>query len=83
MSTTESSAKLLRDIALIACGRRAGKTIACPSCARKAPALLTIASTGALDALTAAICGHGGTCQDCGAKAETIINHAAGVPCDA
>ncbi|WP_413100870.1 hypothetical protein [Streptomyces sp. Inha503] len=80
MTTTESSANLLREVALIACGRREGKTGSCASCARKAPALLNIASTGALDALAAAICGnHGGACQDCHTKAETIINETVGV----
>ncbi|MGG7574136.1 hypothetical protein [Streptomyces sirii] len=74
-TTTEVSAKLLGSVALIACGRRAGKTASCAACARKAPTLLNIASTGALDALAAAICGsHSSACQDCHTKAETIIN---------
>ncbi|MGA5134403.1 hypothetical protein ACPCTO_31880 [Streptomyces olivoreticuli] len=73
-ATTEPSAKLLGEVALIACGRREGKTRSCPSCERKAPALLNIACTGAVDALAAAICGDSkGACRDCHAKAETII----------
>ncbi|MEU1311000.1 hypothetical protein ABZ419_19220 [Streptomyces cinnamoneus] len=72
--TTEPSAKLLGEVALIACGRREGKTRSCPSCERKAPALLSIARTGALDALAAAICGDNrSACRDCHAKAEPII----------
>ncbi|MFE3139669.1 hypothetical protein [Streptomyces scopuliridis] len=85
MSTTnEPSANLLNEVALIACGRREGKTRSCRSCARKAPALLNIASTGALDALAAAICGgHSRACRDCHTKAEAIINETMAVPCNA
>ncbi|MFG2141878.1 hypothetical protein [Streptomyces sp. NPDC048650] len=83
MSTTiAESVKLLDKVALIACGRRAGKTASCAACARKAPALLNIAATGALDALAAAICGsHSSACQDCHTKAETIIDETVEVPC--
>ncbi|WP_328333401.1 hypothetical protein [Streptomyces sp. NBC_00455] len=84
MNTTEPSANLLRQVALTACGRRPGKTQSCESCARKAPALLNIASTGAADALAAAICGsQGGACADCHSKAEAIINETAETLCDA
>ncbi|MFJ9416686.1 hypothetical protein ACIRPT_21190 [Streptomyces sp. NPDC101227] len=82
--TTDPSAELLREVALIACGRREGKTHSCPSCARKAPALLNIAVTGALDALAAAICGsHNSACQDCRSKAETIIHETSETLCAA
>lgn len=83
-TTTEPSTTLLGRVALIACGRTAGKTAACEACVRKAPALLNIASTGALDALAATICGGlNGACQDCHTKAETIINETMEVPCAA
>ncbi|MGC5042453.1 hypothetical protein ACLQ16_03950 [Streptomyces albidoflavus] len=83
MSTTVPSA-LLEEVALIACGRREGKTRSCPSCERKAPGLVNIARTGALDALAAAICGDNiGACRDCRTKAETIIDEAARVLCAA
>ncbi|MCX4677653.1 hypothetical protein OG413_20490 [Streptomyces sp. NBC_01433] len=82
MTTTEPVTTLLAKIALIACGCREGKTQGCVSCARKAPMLLDIASAGALDALTAAICGgYGSTCQECRSKAETIINETMEMPC--
>ncbi|MFI1201657.1 hypothetical protein ACH4VR_19760 [Streptomyces sp. NPDC020883] len=74
-ATSELCVTLLREVALIACGRREGKTRSCSACAQNAPALLTIAATGARDALAAAICGGSrGACQDCHAKAETIID---------
>ncbi|MGW0032998.1 hypothetical protein ACWDXD_24675 [Streptomyces sp. NPDC003314] len=62
-------------IALIACGQRPGKTKACDSCTRKGPGLLNIASTGAVDAVAAAICGTGKapTCVPCGDKAVEIV----------
>ncbi|MFG2865501.1 hypothetical protein [Streptomyces sioyaensis] len=83
MSTpTNTSAELVREVALIACGRREGKTLSCRSCAGKAPGLLNIAITGALDALAAAICGNlSSACQDCRSKAETIINETLDAPC--
>ncbi|WP_031102370.1 hypothetical protein [Streptomyces sp. NRRL S-146] len=83
MSTpTTPSAELLREVALIACGRREGKTRSCRSCARKAPGLLSIATTGALDALAAAICGSlSSACQDCRSKAETITGITLDAPC--
>ncbi|MFE0059954.1 hypothetical protein [Streptomyces sp. NPDC059003] len=83
MSTpTTPSAELLREVALIACGRREGKTRSCRSCTRKAPGLLNIAGTGALDALAAAVCGSlTSACQDCRGKAETIINATVDAPC--
>ena len=78
----EPSTEVLGVVALITCGRREGKTHACAACVRKAPALLSIASTGALDALAASICGaHSSTCQDCLAKAEAIINEVMAVSC--
>ncbi|WP_030780801.1 hypothetical protein [Streptomyces sp. NRRL S-920] len=83
MSTANPSA-LLQEVALIACGRRDGKTHSCPSCASKAPGLLNIARTGALDALAAAICGDNlGACHDCRAKARTIINETVNTSCAA
>jgi hypothetical protein len=81
-STAELPASLLQEIALIACGREEDKTRSCDACALKAPGLLRIASTGALDALAAAICGvHRGACRDCHGKAETIILETVGTPC--
>ncbi|WP_435244267.1 hypothetical protein [Streptomyces sioyaensis] len=81
---TKPSAELLREVALIACGRREGKTRSCHSCARKAPGLLNVAATGALDALAAAICGNlSSACQDCRSKAERIINETLDAPCAA
>ncbi|MEU5431096.1 hypothetical protein AB0H73_36580, partial [Streptomyces olivoreticuli] len=78
----QPSAKLLGEVALIACGRREGKTRSCPSCERKAPALLNIACTGAVDALAAAICGDNkSACRDCHAKAKTIIAEQVRTPC--
>ncbi|MGI5337711.1 hypothetical protein ACQEVS_10080 [Streptomyces sp. CA-181903] len=77
-ATTEPSAKLLGEVALIACGRRKGKIRSCPSCESKAPTLLNIARTGAIDALAAAICG--GTkaaCRDCHDKAQIILDETA------
>ncbi|GHA43621.1 hypothetical protein GCM10010329_78160 [Streptomyces spiroverticillatus] len=74
--------KLLQQIALIACGQRENKTHSCAACASKAPALLRIASTGALNALAAAICGaHHSACQDCRHKARTIIDETMETPC--
>ncbi|GHG80518.1 hypothetical protein [Streptomyces griseocarneus] len=73
-ATTEPSAKLLGEVALIACGRREGKIRSCPSCESQAPALLNIARTGPTDALAAAICGDNkGACRACQAKAEMIL----------
>ncbi|NML55129.1 hypothetical protein HHL19_35625 [Streptomyces sp. R302] len=62
-------------VALIACGERPGKTQACARCRRKGEMLLNIASTGATDALAAAICGTGKppSCGDCAAKARQIV----------
>ncbi|MEU1355344.1 hypothetical protein ABZ410_15795 [Streptomyces cinnamoneus] len=81
---TEPYAKLLGKVALIACGRREGKTRSCPSCEHKAPALLNIARTGAADALAAAICGDNkGACRDCRAKAETILDETLRASCAA
>ncbi|GGW94956.1 hypothetical protein [Streptomyces noursei] len=77
-------AELLREVALIACGRREGKTRSCRSCARKAPGLLNIATTGALDTLAAAICGNlSSACQDCRSKAAVIISETSDAPCAA
>ncbi|PNG22350.1 hypothetical protein [Streptomyces cahuitamycinicus] len=62
-------------IALIACGVKAGKTQACDMHRGKGAAFLDIASTGAVDALAAAICGtgRGPACTRCEAKAQEII----------
>jgi hypothetical protein len=62
-------------IALIACGVKPGKTQACDSHRGRGTSLLTIASTGAADALAAAICGtgRGPACHDCKGKAAEII----------
>jgi hypothetical protein len=62
-------------LALIACGQRPGKTQPCDGCRRKGATLLTIASTGATDAVAAAICGsgRGPACHDCKGKAAEIV----------
>ncbi|MGY4936150.1 hypothetical protein ACWD7T_34695 [Streptomyces sp. 900116325] len=62
-------------ISLIACGQRPGKTQPCDSCRRKGTGLLNIASTGAADAVAAAICGTGKApaCRDCKVKALEIV----------
>ncbi|GAA5070845.1 hypothetical protein [Streptomyces similanensis] len=79
MSTTRSPARdadaLQQRIALIACGTRPDKTQPCPGHRAQAAALLNIASTGAADALAAAICGTGRSpaCHDCTTKATEII----------
>ncbi|MFF8399842.1 hypothetical protein [Streptomyces sp. NPDC016172] len=79
MSTTLALARdtsaLEQRIALIACGQRPGKTQPCDSCRRKGAGLLTIASTGAADAVAAAICGtgRGPACHDCKDKAAEIV----------
>lgn len=79
MSTTLAPeldfAVLQEQIALVACGERPGKTQSCDSCRRKGPALLNIASTGAADAVAAAICGTGNRpgCYDCRDKSVKIV----------
>ncbi|MER7952066.1 hypothetical protein ABTY59_32210 [Streptomyces sp. NPDC096079] len=79
MSTTlapERDLTALQDrIALIACGERPGKTKSCDGCSRKSAALLNIASTGAADAVAAAICGTGNRagCYDCTDKSVKIV----------
>ncbi|MFB7403339.1 hypothetical protein ACFCZR_24500 [Streptomyces rubiginosohelvolus] len=62
-------------LALIACGAREGKTRACDRHVEQGPTLVRIASTGALDALAAAICGSArtGACTGCAGKAEQIL----------
>lgn len=66
-------------LALIACGENSwpGKTQGCDSCRKKGSTLLRIASTGAADALAAAICGTGDrrvkTCEPCREKAVRMI----------
>ncbi|MEU9355041.1 hypothetical protein AB0D65_29605 [Streptomyces griseoloalbus] len=64
-------------LALVACGEnsRPGKTRACDSCTKKGNTLLRITSTGAVDALTAAICGTGRApaCHECNAKAVRMV----------
>ena len=80
--TTEVPTTLLGAVALIACGQREDKIRACETCVSKAPALLNIASTGALDALAAAICGgREGVCHGCQTKAEAILSKIAEVLC--
>lgn len=72
-------AELEQILALVACGEntRPGKTQACDSCRKKGQTLLRITSTGAVDALAAAICGTGDrrakTCAPCRAKAARMI----------
>ncbi|MFF9901282.1 hypothetical protein [Streptomyces longispororuber] len=82
MTTTPEAPSLLdleQRLALVACGEnsRPGKTRACPPCRTKGNALLRIASTGAADALAAAICGTRDrgitTCAPCVAKAVRMI----------
>ncbi|MFE6639578.1 hypothetical protein ACFVFT_38310 [Streptomyces tendae] len=72
-----SLAALAERLALVACGEnsRPGKTRACDSCAKKGSTLLRITSTGAADALAAAICGtgRGPACSDCQSKAVRMI----------
>ncbi|MFG2795786.1 hypothetical protein [Streptomyces pseudovenezuelae] len=80
MSTTltpvRDTSALEQRVALIACGQRPGKTQACATHRGKGAALLNIASTGAADALAAAICGtgKGPACHDCKDKAAEIIS---------
>ncbi|MEU2909166.1 hypothetical protein ACFYM3_16160 [Streptomyces massasporeus] len=80
MSTTltlvRDTSILEQRVALIACGQRPGKTQACVTHRSKGAALLNIASTGAADALAAAICGtgKGPACHDCKDKAAGIIS---------
>lgn len=69
-------ADLERRLALVACGTREGKTQACDVHRTKGPTLLRITSTGAVDALAAAICGtdrRGKTCDPCRQKADRMI----------
>lgn len=72
----EVPVELATALAVIACGAREGKTRACDRHAKQAPALVRIAATGALDALSAAICGSDrlGACPPCRDKAEQIIS---------
>ncbi|MET9731985.1 hypothetical protein ABZZ79_15430 [Streptomyces sp. NPDC006458] len=65
LTLVRDTSALEQRVALIACGARPGKTEACGDHQEKAAAFLTIASTGAADALAAAICGHRGTCRPC------------------
>ncbi|KAB7835793.1 hypothetical protein [Streptomyces mobaraensis] len=82
-AATDPSAQVLGEVALIACGRRKGKTRSCSSCERKAPILLSIARTGAVDALATAICGgNEGACRDCHDKARMILDETV-TPCAA
>ncbi|MFK0279507.1 hypothetical protein ACIQVL_03400 [Streptomyces sp. NPDC090499] len=66
-------------LALIACGEnsRPGKTQACDVHRGKGPTMLRITSTGAVDALAAAICGsghkHNRACAPCTDKAVKMI----------
>ncbi|MFF8789190.1 hypothetical protein [Streptomyces sp. NPDC015125] len=72
---SEEFVELEQHMALVACGVRKGKTQACESHQRKGPILLRIASTGAVDALSMAICGsdHRHSCTACTDKATEII----------
>lgn len=74
-TTAPDTTALEQLIALIACGQREGKTKSCDRCRRKGVVLLNIASTGAADAVAAAICGtgKGPACHDCQVKAVEII----------
>ncbi|MEU0427148.1 hypothetical protein ABZ235_26680 [Streptomyces canus] len=71
--TASTTADLDRRVALIACGTREGKAQACDSDRRKGAVFVDIASTGAVDALAAAICGSSQRCQKCTGKAVEII----------
>lgn len=83
MTATAAEALSLSELeprlALIACGEntRPGKTRACDSCSKKGGTLLRITSTGAADALAAAICSTGDprkkTCDPCKEKAFKMI----------
>ncbi|MFD5856082.1 hypothetical protein [Streptomyces chartreusis] len=81
MTVAEAPALLALEqrLALVACGEhtRPGKTRACYSCRKKGGTLLRITSTGAVDALAAAICGTGDrrvrTCNPCRQKAVQMI----------
>ncbi|WP_371605055.1 hypothetical protein OG345_42310 (plasmid) [Streptomyces sp. NBC_01220] len=81
MSTTlapaadSSTRDLEQRVELIACGTRAGKTRACDRHRGKGRGFVNIASTGAVDALAAAICGTGRSpaCRDCKGKALEIM----------
>lgn len=66
---------LEQHVELIACGPRAGKTRACDRHRGKGRGFVNIASTGAVDALAAAICGtgRGPACRDCKSKALEIV----------
>lgn len=80
LAPVRDTSALEQRIALIACGQRPGKTQPCDSCRRKGSGLLNIASTGAADAVAAAICGtgKGPACHDCKDKAAEIIRAYAG-----
>ncbi|MET8696924.1 hypothetical protein ABZV65_30790 [Streptomyces bauhiniae] len=85
MSTTTlappmTSAELEHRLALIACGEnsRPGKTRACDDHLKKSSTWLRITSTGAVDALSAAICGsghrHNRACPPCTKKAARCVD---------
>ncbi|MFG2408793.1 hypothetical protein ACGFR8_31505 [Streptomyces brevispora] len=71
-----AAAELENAVALIACGTRLGKTRPCERHVNKGPGLVRIASTGAMDALAAAICGSERcrSCDACVTKARQIID---------
>ncbi|WP_409473511.1 hypothetical protein [Streptomyces sp. HC307] len=71
--TASTTADLDQRVALIACGTREDKTQACDSHRKKGAAFVDIASTGAVDALAAAICGSNQGCRKCTGKAVEII----------
>ncbi|MFE6185507.1 hypothetical protein ACFQ6U_13880 [Streptomyces sp. NPDC056465] len=72
-----SPLELEQRLVLVACGTRPGKAQACASCSKKSGTLLRITSTGAADALAAAICGTGDrrvkTCEVCREKSLRMI----------
>ncbi|RZU28292.1 hypothetical protein EV284_6458 [Streptomyces sp. BK022] len=75
-----TSAELEQRLALIACGENSwpGKTRACDDHLKKSSTWLRITSTGAVDALAAAICGsghrHNRSCQPCTEKAVRCVS---------
>lgn len=63
-------------IALVACGRRPGKTKACDRCEKRGRALLVCASQGTVDALAATICRSDTrrACASCVEKALEVMS---------
>jgi hypothetical protein len=73
---TDDITALEQEMALIACGTRAGKSKACDRHQQKGEALLNIAAQGAVDALAATICGSDRrrACGQCVGKAVEMIH---------